>query len=101
MEKDEDILILILELMEILSEGETAPTILLGTQVLGRLNKHLQSNNAKIRYLSAVNIGCLSYNVKGKEKTIEAQSIPLLCNMLNDEHEEIRTAATRALASLA
>ena len=39
--------------------------------------------------------------MKGKERTIEAESIPLLCQMLHDEVSEVRTAATRALASLA
>lgn len=38
--------------------------------------------------------------MKGKEKTIEAKSIAPLCKMLHDEEEEVRTAATRALASL-
>ncbi len=45
MERDEDILILILTLMKILAEGEKAPNILLGTQVLPRLNGHLVSKN--------------------------------------------------------
>ena len=53
MERDEDILVLILSLMQILGEGEAAPNILLGTQVLPRLNKHLSSQNEKIRELSA------------------------------------------------
>ena len=79
MEKDEDILILILTLMKILAEGEAAPNILLSTPVLSRLNHHLASKNDKIRELAALNIGSLSYNVKGKEKTIEAASIPHLC----------------------
>jgi len=37
----------------------------------------------------------------GKEKTIDAQSIPPLTEMLFDEVSEVRTAATRALVSLA
>jgi len=32
----------------------------------------LTSKNAKIRELSALNLGSISYNMKGKEKTIEA-----------------------------
>jgi len=45
LEKDEEILILILRLMRILSDGEAAPMILLNTPVLVRLNKHLSSKN--------------------------------------------------------
>lgn len=52
-EKDEDILILILSLMKILAEGEAAPNILLSTPVLTRLNHHLSSKNPKILELSA------------------------------------------------
>jgi DNA-binding Xre family transcriptional regulator len=101
LEKDEDILILILSLMKILTEGEAAPVILLSTPVLARLNHHLSSKNQKIRELSALNLGSISYNMKGKEQTIEAASIPHLCKMLHDEVSDVRTAATRALASLA
>lgn len=39
--------------------------------------------------------------MRGKEKTIEAHSIEPLCRMLFDLEEDVRTAATRALASLA
>ena len=39
--------------------------------------------------------------MSGKERTIEAKSIPPLCDMLHDPVSEVRTAATRALTSLA
>jgi hypothetical protein len=87
--------------MKILAEGEKAPLILLNTPSLARLNTHLTSKNKFIRELSALNIGSISYNMKGKEKTIEAKSISPLCQMLFDEVSEVRTAATRALTSLA
>ena len=87
--------------MKILAEGEAAPIILLSTPVLSRLNHHLASKNQHIRELSALNLGSISYNMKGKEQTIEAGSIPHLCKMLHDSVSEVRTAATRALASLA
>ena len=61
--------------MKILAEGEKAPILLLNTPVLARLNTHLASRNHNIRELSALNLGSISYNVKGKEKTIEAKSI--------------------------
>lgn len=101
MERDEDILILILELMKILGEGEIAPNIFLSTPVLSRLNGHMTSKNDKIRELAALNTGSISYNVKGKERVIEARSIPILCNLLFDEISEVRIASTRALTSLA
>jgi hypothetical protein len=101
LEKDEEILVLILTLLKILCEGEKAPTILLTTPVLARLNDHLQSQNKNIRELAALNLGSISYNARGKEKTIEAASIPPLCRMLFDHEEDVRTAATRGLASLA
>eukprot|EP00347_Sterkiella_histriomuscorum_P003743 403363117 len=101
LEKEEEILVLILRLLKILAEGERAPTILLQTPVLGRLNTHLASRNASIRELAALNLGSISFNVKGKEKTIEAKSIPPLTKMLFDDVSDVRTAATRALVSLA
>tara|TARA_B110001450_G_C17202986_1_gene312194 strand:- start:31 stop:363 length:333 start_codon:yes stop_codon:yes gene_type:complete len=48
-----------------------------------------------------LNIGSISYNSLGKEQTIEAGSIEPLCIMLTDEVSAVRTASTRALASLA
>ncbi len=101
LEKDQDILVLILTLLKILSEGELAPTTLLNTPVLSRLNSHLVSKKEAIRELAALNLGSISYNHRGKEKTIEAKSIEPLCNMLFDSVSEVRTASTRALASLA
>ena len=101
LDKEESILILILTLLKVLAEGEKAPSILLGTPALARLNGHLGSKNAKIRELAALNIDSISFNVHGKERTIEAHSIEPLTRMLFDKVSEVRTAATRALASLA
>ena len=100
-EKEETILILILTLMKVLAEGEKAPMILLNAPSLARLNTHLVSKNARIRELAALNIGSISFNVLGKERTIEAKSIEPLTKMLFDKVSEVRTAASRALASLA
>lgn len=101
LEKDQGILILILTLMKILMEGGGAPSIILSTPSLLRLNSHLTSDHALIRELSALNLGSISYNVSGKERTIEAKSIEPLTVMLHDEISEVRTAASRALSSLA
>lgn len=87
--------------MKVLAEGEKAPVILLNTPSLARLNTHLVSKNSQIRELAALNIGSISYNVMGKEKTIEAKSIEPLTKMLNDKISEVRTAASRALTSVA
>ena len=100
-EREEIILILILKLMNILLEGDLATSLLLNTLVLTRLNMHLTSNNWEIRKMSAENLGSISYNVMGKRATIEAESIPPLCEMLTDEVFEVRASAVRALASLA
>jgi DNA-binding Xre family transcriptional regulator len=86
--------------LKILIEGEKGPMILLITPSLSRLNSHLISKNKNIRELAALNLGSISYNIKGKEKTIEARSIAPLCKMLFDEESDVRTAATRALCSL-
>lgn len=48
-----------------------------------------------------MNLGSISFNMSGKGLTIEAGSIPPLCEMLTDKVSQVRTAATRALASLA
>ncbi len=101
LEKDQGILILILTLLKILMEGQSAPSIVLSTPSLMRLNSHLTSDNALIRELAALNLGSISYNVSGKERTIEAKSIEPLTVMLHDEISEVRTAASRSLASLA
>lgn len=100
-EKEDVILVLILKLMNILLEGDLATSLLLNTPVLGRLNSHLKAANWEIRKMSAENLGSISYNVLGKSSTIEAQSIPPLCDMLTDEIYEVRASAVRALASLA
>lgn len=100
-EKEEVILILILRLMNMLLEGDMATPLILNTPVLSRLNQHLTAKNWEIRKLSAENLGSISYNVMGKEATIEADSIPPLCEMLSDDIYEVRASAVRALASLA
>lgn len=61
----------------------------------------MKSSNDEIRELAALNIGSISYNERGKEATIKAESIPILCGMLDDKVSACREAATRALVSLA
>lgn len=100
-EQEEIILVLILRLMGMLLEGEMATDLLLSTPVLERLNGHLSARSWSIRQLAAENLGSISYNVMGKQATIEAESIPPLCEMLGDEIFEVRASAIRALASLA
>ena len=100
-EKEDSILILILRLLNILLEGDSATGLLMSTLILERLNGHLKAKNPEIRRLAAENIGSISYNQKGKQATIEAGSIPPLCEMLSDDVFEVRTSAVRALASLA
>jgi HEAT repeat protein len=87
--------------MNICLEGDLATSLLLNTPVLARLNMHLTSHNWEIRKMSAENLGSISYNVMGKRATIEAESIPPLCDMLTDQIFEVRASAVRALASLA
>lgn len=94
-------MILIMKLLSMLLEGEMATDLVLSTPVLARLNGHLKSTNWKIRQLAAENLGSISYNVMGKSATIEAKSIPPLCDLLSDEIFEVRASALRALASLA
>jgi len=86
--------------MKILNEGEMAPMVVQGTDVLDRLNAHLISDHQKIRELSAMNIGSISYNSIGKDQTIDAGSIEPLCTMLTDKVSDVRKAASRALNSL-
>lgn len=100
-EKDESILILILELLFILNGGEDAPAVVSATKALKHLNSHLTSTNARIREMAAMNLGSISYQTMGKDNTIMAGSIPPLCDMLIDRVSEVRMASTRALASLA
>lgn len=100
-EKEDTIMILILKLMTILLEGALATSLILGTPVLIRLNQHLKAKNWQIRKLAAENLGSISYNMQGKGSTIDAKSIPPLCEMLCDDISEVRTASVRALASLA
>lgn len=101
LEVEESILILVLKLMNVLLEGGRSQSIILTTLAHPRLNEHLQSKNKLIRELAARNLGSISFNERGKEATIKAESIPLLCKMLHDEVSDCRIAATRALCSLA
>lgn len=75
LEPEEPIMVQILTLLKILLEGERAPSIILSTQALSRLNDHLKSENKFIRELAALNLGSISYNERGKEYTIKAESI--------------------------
>jgi HEAT repeat protein len=100
-EKEEEILVLIMKLINILLEGEMATDLVLSTPVLARLNGYLKAKNWQIRKLSAENLGSISYHVMGKIATIDAGSIQPLSEMLGDEIFEVRAAAIRALASLA
>jgi len=86
--------------LKVLNEGEQAPVVIQNTEALKRLNGHLKSPHFKIRELAAMNLGSISYNSIGKEETINAGSIPPLCEMLTDGVSDVRTASTRALASL-
>ena len=61
-EKIEVIMILILTLLKVLMEGEMAPMVIQSSDALGRLNSHLTSPEYKIRELSAMNLGSISYN---------------------------------------
>ena len=90
-----------MKLLAILLEGDTATPLVLNTDVLSRLNTHLTAKNWEIRKLAAENLGSISYNVHGKGATIEAESIPPLCEMLSDDIYEVKQSAVRALASLA
>lgn len=75
LEPEESIMIQVLTLLKLLLEGERAPSIILSTQALSRLNDHLKSENKYIRELAALNLGSISYNERGKEYTIKAESI--------------------------
>ena len=71
-EQDQNILILILELLKILNEGEAANVVVQGTDALKHLNSHLTSTHQKIRELAALNLGSISYQAIGRENTINA-----------------------------
>ena len=101
LEVEESILVLVLKLMNILLEGGRSQSIILTTLAHPRLNEHLGSENEVIRALAARNLGSISFNERGKEATIKAETIPLLCKMLHDKSSECREVATRALCSLA
>jgi len=100
-EKEESILNLIVTLMKVLAEGDKGPGILMATPVLARLNAHLLSKNAKIREFAALSIESVSFNTLDKERTIEAKSIEPLTKMLHESVSNVRTPASRYIASLA
>ena len=79
LEQDETILILVLKLLKTLLEGGRAQSIILTTLAHSRLNDHMSSINPEIRELAALNLGSISFNERGKEVTIKAESIPILC----------------------
>ena len=71
-EKETEILILILQLLNILLEGDMATPYVLNTPVLARLNKHLAAKEWQVSTLAAENLGSISFNDDGKSQTIEA-----------------------------
>lgn len=101
LEKETDILILILQLINILLEGDMATPYVLNTPILPRLNKHLTAKEWQIRQLAAENLCSISFNDDGKIQTIEAGSITPLTEMLTDTISDVRMSAVCALASLA
>ena len=62
---------------------------------------HLLSKNARIREMAAINLGSISFQAIGKSSCISGGSVAPLCDMLTDDVSEVRTAATRALTSMA
>lgn len=66
LEKDSDILVLILQLLCILLEGDMATPYILNTPVLARLNGHLKSPEWRIRNLAAETLGSISFNDDGR-----------------------------------
>ena len=78
-------MILVLKLMKTLLEGGRSQSIILSTLAHSRLNDHMKSHNPIIRELASLNLGSISYNERGKEITIKAESIPILCHMLHDK----------------
>ena len=69
-EKEDKIIALALSLLRLLTEAEIASKVLLKTQVLERLNQHLQSHDLEVRRQAALNICALSFKLKGKKKII-------------------------------
>jgi hypothetical protein len=83
-EREEEILILVLRLLNILLEGELATGLVLNTHILQRLNDHLKSGNWNIRQLASESLGSISFDEVGKLATLEAGSVEGLCVMLTD-----------------
>lgn len=100
-EKINEIITLALMLLRDLCEAEAASNILLETPVLERINYHLKSEDIEVRKRATANISALSFKVMGKKKIILAETIPILCELLNEQDEELLTHVTKALASLA
>eukprot|EP00826_Nyctotherus_ovalis_P049807 TRINITY_DN6043_c0_g1_i5.p1 TRINITY_DN6043_c0_g1~~TRINITY_DN6043_c0_g1_i5.p1 ORF type:complete len:357 (+),score=117.93 TRINITY_DN6043_c0_g1_i5:114-1184(+) len=100
-EKMERIIALDLSLIRQLSEAEAASDILLDTPVLERVNKHLQSEDIEVRKKATANISALSFKLIGKKKIILAESIPILCKLLEENDQDLLVHVTKALASLA
>ena len=82
-EIEEDILILVLQLLGKLTCAENAPKILLQTQVINRLNKHIKSKNEIIRELAILNLGYISFQLDGKYAVIKCNYIYIIYSWIN------------------
>ncbi|EGR29633.1 rtdr1-prov protein, putative [Ichthyophthirius multifiliis] len=123
-EKEESILIQVLQLIKKLLEGEGGTDIILQTEAIQRLTNHLEHRNQKvffcfleiqnnciifylfllkkkIRELSAINLACISFLETGKIKEMELNCVLPLCQKLEDQQSSVREAASICLASLA
>lgn len=69
-EKEDCIISLCLKLLKFLTEADAASKILLKTEVLDRLNHHLESQDLEVRRQATANICALSFKIKGKKKII-------------------------------
>ncbi|CAD8075607.1 unnamed protein product [Paramecium primaurelia] len=100
-ESVEDLLILDLQLLEKILYCGDAQVEILKTQAIKRLTQLLKRTNFKLRSLACKNLACISYDSSGKLDVINQGCVLELCSRLLDDHNEVITNATMALASLA
>jgi len=99
-EKEEDILLVILQLMKRLLYGEGAIGRILKTQAITRLLILLEKSNELIREFAALNLASISFPEDGKAAVESLEAVIPLCKLLSDEVPAVREAASLALASL-
>lgn len=98
-EKEQVLLIKVLDIIKLLLEGEGGTDSFLGTPGIARLKGLLQHENYLIRQRAVTDLGSVSFSENGKRATVyESCTLPV-CELLTDAKLPVLDAVTLTLCS--